>query len=285
MALIDLLLNLAALLLWLNWRALRFDPLAQRTPATLVGTLKPAEPGRNQSWRFLAGVLLLLACRALLYWYLASPVDWTPKLDLGLVVLAFRNDQLSSELVFSLLSFLRVLLIFYFWLIALLALQSREGQMEPLRRLLRLHLGGVGRWPWPVQLAVPLTLVAGLWMALHSVLLRLGVSNPVTSLGHLAEQGLLVSAQLCLTLKYLLLPVLLVHVIGSYVYLGSNPAWELASNTGSVLLRPLQGLPLRARRLDFTPLVGACLVMLVFHWLPLWLEIAITRHGLSLWPQ
>jgi hypothetical protein len=35
MALIDLILNLAGLLLWLNWRSVRFDPLGKRTPATL----------------------------------------------------------------------------------------------------------------------------------------------------------------------------------------------------------------------------------------------------------
>ena len=44
MGIIDFILNLAGLLLWLNWRALRFDPLGKRTPATLIGTLRRAEP-------------------------------------------------------------------------------------------------------------------------------------------------------------------------------------------------------------------------------------------------
>lgn len=40
MDIVDLILNLAGLLLWLNWRSLRFDPLVKRTPATLMGTLR-----------------------------------------------------------------------------------------------------------------------------------------------------------------------------------------------------------------------------------------------------
>ncbi len=46
MALIDFILNLAGLLLWLNWRSVRLDPLGKRTPATLIGTLRRAEPQR-----------------------------------------------------------------------------------------------------------------------------------------------------------------------------------------------------------------------------------------------
>ena len=40
MTLIDFILNLAALLLWFNWRAARIDPLATATPSTLAGTLR-----------------------------------------------------------------------------------------------------------------------------------------------------------------------------------------------------------------------------------------------------
>jgi hypothetical protein len=44
MALIDFILNVAALLLWLSWRAIRLDPFIRATPATLAGTLRRAEP-------------------------------------------------------------------------------------------------------------------------------------------------------------------------------------------------------------------------------------------------
>ena len=44
MGTVDFILNLAGLLLWLNWRSNRFDPLVRRSPATLMGTLRPAAP-------------------------------------------------------------------------------------------------------------------------------------------------------------------------------------------------------------------------------------------------
>ena len=42
MGLIDFILNLAGLLLWLNWRAAKADPLGKPAPATLIGTLRRA---------------------------------------------------------------------------------------------------------------------------------------------------------------------------------------------------------------------------------------------------
>ena len=64
MSLIDFILNLAGLLLWLNWRTLPFDPLSKTTPATLVGTLRRAAPTRVKRWHFLAALGALLVLRA-----------------------------------------------------------------------------------------------------------------------------------------------------------------------------------------------------------------------------
>jgi hypothetical protein len=72
MGLIDFILNLAGLLLWLNWRSIRFDPLGKRTPATLVGTLRRAEPSRLRRWHLLAVLGGLLLLRALFYWQIGS---------------------------------------------------------------------------------------------------------------------------------------------------------------------------------------------------------------------
>ena len=65
MGLIDFILNLAGMLLWLNWRSIRFDPLARTTPATLAGTLRRAEPPRMKRWHFLAALAALLLLRGL----------------------------------------------------------------------------------------------------------------------------------------------------------------------------------------------------------------------------
>src|SRR6266481_4398705 len=119
MGAIDFILNLAGLLLWLSWRSMYFDPLAKSTPTTLVGTLKRAEPRRVKAWQLAAALSAIVGLRALLYWLIGAPADWTPKLNLELVVLAFRSDSFRAALVFSCLSMLRFLVVFYFWLLIL----------------------------------------------------------------------------------------------------------------------------------------------------------------------
>ena len=67
MGYVDSILNLAGLLLWLNWRTIRFDPLEKRTPATLMGTLRPAAPKKIRRWHLLAVIAGLLVLRAAAY--------------------------------------------------------------------------------------------------------------------------------------------------------------------------------------------------------------------------
>src|SRR5208283_2420703 len=189
-------------------------------PATLVGTLRPAEAPRLKGWQRLVGLGLLLVLRALLYWQIGSPVHWTPKLDLGVIVPALRSDRLDSELAYSLLSFARAWIIFYFWLLFLAAVNHRVTEPDPLLKLLRLHLGRVARWPWPLQILLPLVIVAALWLALHPLFMH--VHGRAHSTAHLLGQGLLVAGGLFLTLKILLPPLLLLHLLSSYVYLGSS---------------------------------------------------------------
>ncbi len=293
MSLIDFILNLAGLLLWLNWRSSRFDPLAHTSAATLAGTLKRAEPRRFRGWKFLGGWCGLLLLRALLYWPLGGAAGWTPRIDLAWVVLAFRCDHLAlradvlgSALLFSALSFARLLAIFYFWLLALVVINGPKADSDPIQKLLRLHLGPVGRWPWWVQSLLPLIVVAGLWMALHPALVAINITARVQFRAHLLEQGLLVGLALYLSLKYLLLVFLLLHLVASYVYLGHNPLWDFVSLSSRNILAPLRGLPLRFAVVDFSPVLGALIIILVLHVLPIhglpWLE---QQFHLRLWPS
>src|SRR5512140_1530246 len=151
MGAIDLILNLAALLLWLNWRARKFDPLARASAASLAGTLKRAETRPAERWRMVAALGLLLFGRAVVYWMIGAPAQWTPKLHLGAVVLAFRVDVFLTALLYSLLGFARVLVVFYFWLLVMAGINRSVTEADLLLKLLRLQLGPVGRWPWPVQ--------------------------------------------------------------------------------------------------------------------------------------
>src|SRR5579859_2278709 len=135
MTLIDFILNLAALMLWLNWRARRFDPLVRTRPVTLIGTLKRTETRYWLGWQMGAVLILLLAGRALFYWIIGAPVDWTPKVDLGLISLAFRSDLLRLDLIYSVISFVRLLIVFYFWLLVLATINRDVTEPDPLQKL------------------------------------------------------------------------------------------------------------------------------------------------------
>ena len=285
MSLTDFILNLAGVLIWLNWRSIGFDPLVKTMPATLVGTLRRAEPRRGKGWQFLAGLAALLLLRALLYRQIGPEAGWTPKLNLYFVVLAFRSDLFLPTLLFSLLSFARVLIVGYFWLLALAMINRRSQEPDALQRMIRLHLGPLARWPWPVQGLLPFVLMTGLWIALHPVLMHAGVVTRSHSNAALVEQGLLMGMALYFSLQYLLPVFLLLHLVASYVYLGSSPLWDFVGLTARNLLAPLQGLPLRLTRFDFTPLVGVVLIFGLLHWLPNLILGKLAQSNLSLWPQ
>jgi uncharacterized protein YggT (Ycf19 family) len=284
MGAIDFLLNLAGLLLWLSWRSMRFDPLMKSAPVTLLGTLKRAEPRRLKGWQLVVALATLVGLRGVFYLFIGAPADWTPKLNLELVVLAFRSDQLSSVLVFSLLSFVRVMVVFYFWLLVLAVINRSSVETAPIQRTVRLHLGKTARWPWPVQLLLPFIFVIVLWIACSPILVKLGVVAPPHSKTHLIEQGLLVDLGLLLSLKYILPAFLLLHLVASYVYLGSNPLWDFITTTAVNMTAPLRRLPFRFARLDFTPVVGVILILFLFQWLPNLILSRMAAYRMSIWP-
>ena len=285
MGLIDSILNLAGVLLWLSWRSIRFDPLVKTTPATLVGTLRRAEPQRLKGWQLLTGLAALLVLRAVLYQQIGPEVDWEPKLNLFFVVPPFRSHRFVATMLFSVLSFARVFIVCYFWLLVVAMINRRNSAPDPLLKMLRLHLGPPARWPWLVQLLLPLLLITGLWVALHPLLAHLDIASRVRSNAHLVEQGLLIGTALYLSLQYVLPVFLFLHLIASYVYLGSSPLWDFVGATARNLLTPLRRLPLRIARFDFAPLAGVILIFSVLHWLPNFILRTMAQNNVSTWPQ
>jgi uncharacterized protein YggT (Ycf19 family) len=283
-ALIDFLLNLAGLLLWFNWRALRLETPPQ-TANTFTGLLKPADPQRARGWLLLLALLGLLGIRAVLYHQLGSAADWTPRLNLGMVVLAFRCDRFGAVALFSLLSFLRLLLTSYFWLVVLALLDKGAVETSSLRRTVRVQVARMSRWPWWTQLMAPLLLAVALWLVLHPLLMQMGIVGSTRNFGRLAAQGLLVSSGLILSLKFLLPPLLLLHLVSSYVYLGENPVWSFVSNTSQRLVLPFSKLRLQLGKFDLAPLLGAALIVALLHWLPNFLLNRLAHLNLTLWPE
>jgi uncharacterized protein YggT (Ycf19 family) len=260
MGLIDFILNLAGLLLWLNWRSIRFDPLGKRTPATLVGTLRRAGPSRLRRWHLLAALGGLLLLRALFYWQIgsASKPVWAGTLDLNIIAPSFLSNSPGRMLLFSIFSFGLTLGVFYLWLLLLSILDGPE----PIRRLVRMPLGGIDHWPRWTKLFLPLTVMALSWWLASWMLTWLGIVPCPVSAAHRIEESLVIGLGSYLSWKYVAGALLSLHLLNSYIYFGRHPFWGYVNAEAQTLLWPLRAVPMRVGKVDFAPVVGIVLVFL-----------------------
>jgi len=263
MSLIDFILNVAGLLLWLNWRAV---PPPRVAPAGTAGLGLPrrADPPRGR-WRYLLALLALLLGRAVFYWQAGSRLNWVPGLALSATALLFRSDWLGRMLLFSFLSFGATLGFFYLCLLLLSLVNAPVSDADPAQRLVRLHLGRLERWPNGVKLLLPLLVTMALWCALNPLLLWIGMV-PEVSTWHLLAQGAVIGLAVYLALKFLVVGFLALYVLNSYIYLGDFAFLNFVNTTARGLLRPLRWLPLRIGRVDLAPLAGMALAMLAAAW-------------------
>jgi len=264
MGTIDFILNLAAVLLWLNWRSSKADPLVRRRPATLMGTLRPATAPAARRWRWLLLIPALLAGRAWVYWQFGAstiPV-WAGKADFGIVVLSISCHSTWAGfwrmMVFSGLSFSLMLGVFYLWLLLLSLLKGPD----PIHGLVRVGLGRVDDWPTWAKVVVPWLVTAGGWLALTWLLAWQGIIPPPVSMAQRIEQGVLIATGAFLVWKYLLGALFVLYLLNTYVYLGNSPFWKYVYLTAQKALGPLAQLPLRSGKMDFAPVAGTALVFL-----------------------
>jgi uncharacterized protein YggT (Ycf19 family) len=261
MDLIDFILNLAGLLLWLNWRAAKADPLGRPTPATLVGTLRRAEPAHAMRWHLPAMLGGLLLLRALFYWQIGSALKpvWAGTLDLGVIAPSFISNSFGRILLFSIFSFARMFGILYLWLVLLSIL---DGPM-PTHRLVKMQLGEIDGWPRWIKFLLPLPVIALLWWLASWVLAWLHIIPPPVSPPRQIAAALVIALGSYLVWKFLIAALLALHLLNSYIYFGKNPFWSYVNATANQLLRPLEKIPLRAGKADFAPVAGIALVFLL----------------------
>jgi uncharacterized protein YggT (Ycf19 family) len=277
MAIVDFILNLIGLLLWVNWRSSKFDPLVGSTPVTLLGTLRRAESNRSSRWLVLLALVALLFFRGVLYWQIGSAVNWTPKLELGAIAISLRSDFLSRALLFSLFSFILAFLVFYLWLLLLSLINGQGSEAEPWGKLVRLHLGRIARWPWPLKALLPLGISGLLWVSLNPLLAHWEIIPPAKSAVHRLEQAGAIGLGVYLSWKYLIGAILALYVLSSYVYLGSHSFWNFIGVTGRNLLAPLRWLPLRLGKIDFSPILGIALISVMAEMAERWLTQLYAR--------
>jgi hypothetical protein len=261
MGIVDFILNLAGLLLWLNWRSNRFDPLVKRQPATLMGTLRPAAPRPLRRWRLLAIIVGLLLLRAVVYWWVGSQASWAGKVNLGVVVLWFSSNPhwvgFWHMALFSFASFGVVLGIFHVWLLLLSLL---AGPL-PVHGLVKIPLGRVDGWPRWARAVLPFLATAVIWWLASWLLSRLHILTPLPPAGRF-QQALILGASSYLLWKIPLGAILGLHLLNTYIYFGKHPFWKYVNATAQTILQPLNGIPLRASKVDFAPLVGIGLIFL-----------------------
>lgn len=258
MSWVDFILNVAGLLLWLNWRA---APLSARG-GSLASTVRPAGPSRPRFY-YLAALIALLAGRAFFYWQIGEPVNWNPGLPLGPTTIAFRSDVFGRMLIYSFCSFAVALGIFYLCLLLLSWIQSPKSDPDPSERMVRTHLGFIARWPVVVKLLLPLVLAAAAWCAVYPLLARLGLVPPNASAAwRVVAQGAVIGLAAYLALKFFLVPVLALYLLNTYVYMGEFPFWQFINATARGLMRPIKWLPLRAGKVDLTPALLILCVLL-----------------------
>jgi uncharacterized protein YggT (Ycf19 family) len=262
MVIVDFILNFAGLLLWLNWRSSRFDPLIKRVPATLMGTLRPAGPRKLGRWHLLAFIALLLLLRALVYWWIGREAVWSEKLNLGVTVLYFSSGSHWAGLLrmvsFSFLSFGVMMGIFY---IFLLPLSLLAGPL-PIHGLVTIPLGRVDGWPRWAKVILPFFATAVLWWLVGWLLDRQGVLTPISMAGRF-QQALVLGINSYLLWKFPLGAILLLHLLNSYIYFGKHPFWKYISATAQTILRPMEKIPLRIGRVDFAPLLALAILFFV----------------------
>lgn len=268
MAVLDTLLNLAALLLWLSWRGIGTEQ-ASGPPGTLLANLRPAQRGRPGRHGYLFGLIGLLLGRAVFYRQFGPAFEWHPSWSPGAVSVVFRSDHFLRMLASSLLGFFWMM--FGVWSSACLvaALHRPPNDKDALTREIRRQLGWVALLPAPVLLVLPSLMLTLAWMVLGWVAAYIGLVPALHGVRHLFQQAGVVGLGAVLIWRWLLTFVLILYFVNSYVFFGASPVWDFIHNTGARLCRPLSLL--RLGRLHLAPLVWLIVV---------WLAVAILDGGL-----
>ena len=263
MAVLDFILNCAGLLLWLNWRSRGLAAMPRPPGVAIVSTLKRAGTAPRDRWSSLLLLAGLLFLRSIIYWQIGPAVQWSPRISLGAFVLHFRSDVFTRMLLYSLTGFLFYLLVFYFSLLLLAAVNRMAGPADRWAVLVRAHLGVLARLPPWLMLLLPFLAGFTLWLGLGPMFEGLGVIAPTRSIRHLIEQAVVIGLGGWLLWQYIIVLVLMLHLVASYVYLGNAPIWTYVNTVAAGWLRPLRVLPLRLGRFDLAPLLALAGVILI----------------------
>ena len=248
---LHLILNLAALLLWIHWRA---GTMPRPKPAnSVIGPTPNPGPIFRHSWIFLVALLGLLGLRAVFYHQFGPGLDWVPSLNLIEASPHFRSDYFPRALAFSVLSFARWLVALYFCLALLSAVRPDAEGSGNWREFLKAQFGWLGGWHPAFHCLAAFALAVGVHLGESHWMHSVGViAEPAQSLHHLPTL-------LALDLRaavYLAMALLALYLLNSYVYFGEANFWTNVDASGKRLLSPLRAVPLVVGKLDLAPFLA-----------------------------
>lgn len=257
----DMLLNLAGLLIWLNWRSFPWASKESPSSTSGRGARHPSSPVRSNRIFFLLGLILLLLLRPLFYWQVGPSVDWLPTLYLVAIHLPFRSDYLSRMYAFSFLSFGQVLAAFYLCLLLLSAVSRHLSESSLFQLWVRRQLGWLDRLPVALKWMAPFLTGLTFWLIFGPLFIQAGLLAEWHSPAQLLRQAVVIGLSAYLSWKLFLVLWLLLHIVNSYVFLGNFGFWNYLNATARNLMKPLSRLPLSVGKADFTPVIAILLII------------------------
>jgi len=262
---LHLILNLAALLLWIHWRDVPVStaPVKSKSPGVRFKRLGIRLARGSLGLLLLA---MLLVGRAWFYHRIAPEVDWQPRLTLitytpqitADLSLPFAWADFTKQLAFSLVSFAGWLVRYNFVLVFCSVLKPEIDEARGWRHFLRGQLGLLDRLPALVKIPLALALGAGVHYGAAWWLVGLGIMPALApeALLHLAGGMAVLDLRI---VAWCAMVVLSLFVLNSYIYFGKHKFWKIIEATGHGLLRPFRLFPMKWGRVDFAPLAGLAL--------------------------
>jgi len=267
MGLLHLILNLAALLLWVHWRI--GPPMQQTTRRRTTGAgLTQLLLRKARSSISLLLLLGLLAGRGWFYYAVAPDLDWQPRMSLVIfslgnlqdMSLPFDHNVFEKQLAFSFISFLPWLVVFNFCILVLSVLRPDIKEAEGWNRFLRAQLGWLDWLPAILKIPIGLIAATGLFYGaalwLQRIIILPGELDTPFELAHFAADTTAIHLW---HVSWFVMGLITLYYLNSYIYFGGHNFWKTLEATGKSLLWPLNLLPLRWGKLDLAPVIGIAL--------------------------
>lgn len=253
-------LNIAALLLWIDWRTGR--AASQPQPViSLASALRDTGRRRSRGWGSFAAFLALVLVRPFFYVNVGAAVNWTPVPSVLGVSLPFRSDIFERMAAYSTAGYLLTIGFYYGCVLFVSAVRTTAPEAEVMRRFLRAQLGWLDRWPSGLKVILPFVGAALFWAAAVPVLVWLEIAPSMPKAESLWAQAGLFGMASILAWRWFFAVLFVLHALNTYVYLGTHPAWVFLGEVGNGMLRPLQLL--RIGKLDLAPLVATAMLFTV----------------------